>query len=427
MYRINSFFERYIEKIIMLFLFIQPLLDFVAAISINVFNVSLTISSVVRFLFLLFCIYYLIFLSKTNNKKRNLFILGSFIIYLILFVFTIVFYKSFDVFGYEVKNLFNTFYLPIVLVSLLDIFEQYNLKIKLKSIICVYFIYIILILIPNITHTGFSSYDHSKFGEIGWFLSANSIGNILSIMLPFVFLYLIKADLNMFFKACIIIITLYVFFSMGTKVPIFSFYLCFIINFLFYVIKCIKCKEYKYVAFSFCSAFVVVILAIIIIPKTTFYKNIQIHKNYLGFNSYTEMFTNYDLLDHFVFSQRLTFLKNTSVSYNKASLMEKVFGIGYIENYGTDKVSIKTIEIDYFEILYRNGIIGFVLYFSIILPVIIKKARMRVTSLESLEFKLSIMLILLLSLFSGHVLVNPSVGIFVVFTLLKGGFYEEIN
>lgn len=424
---VNTFFERYIEKIILLFLFVQPLLDFIAAISINILNVGLTISSIVRFLFLIFCIYYLIFLDKTNNRKRNLLIFISFIIYLILFGFTIIFYKGIDVFSYEIKNLFNTFYFPIVLISLLDIFEQYNLKVKFKNIIYVYFIYIVLILIPNITHTGFSSYSHSKFGSVGWFLSANSIGNILSIMLPFIFLYLIKSDSNKFFKACIIIIILYVFSSMGTKVPIFSLCLCFIINFMFYIIKWVKSKEYKYVSFSFFSVLIVIILSIIIIPKTTFYKNIQIHKNYLGFNNYAEVFTNYDLLDHFVFSQRLTFLKNTSISYSKSSIMEKIFGIGYIENYGTDQVSIKAIEIDYFEIFYRNGIIGFILYFSIVLPVIIQRIRMKVTSLESLEFKLSIILILLLSLFSGHVLVNPSVSIFIVFILLKGGFYEEIN
>ena len=167
------------------------------------------------------------------------------------------------------------------------------------------------------------------------------------------------------------------------------------------------------------------ITSIIILPKTTFYKNIQIHKDYLGFKNYTEILTNYELLDHFVFSQRLTFLKNTHINYMKSNILQKTFGIGYIENYGTDKISTKTIEIDYAEVFYRNGIIGFIIFFSILIPNIIKLLKQKEKNIQNIELKTSILLILLLSLFSGHILVTPSVSIFVA--LIIGGIYEKIN
>ena len=301
-------------------------------------------------------------------------------------------------------------------------FKQYNIKIKLKDIIYIYMTYIVLILIPNLTHTGFQSYAIAKVGSSGWFTSANSIGNILSILLPFIILFIIKNK-----KTILILLPiLYVFLSMGTKVPILSFIICVITTLLFYIIKWIKEKQNKQILITSLAAIIISITSIIVIPKTTFYKNIQIHKEYLGFKNYTEILTNYKLLDHFVFSQRLTFLKNTQKNYEKSNILQKTFGIGYIENYGTEEISTKTIEIDYFEILYRNGIIGFIIYFSILIPAIknkIKQAKEK--TIENIELKTSILIILLLSLFSGHVLVTPAVSIFVA--LIIGGKYEKIN
>ena len=39
---------------------------------------------------------------------------------------------------------------------------------------------------------------------------------------------------------------------------------------------------------------------------------------------------------------------------NQLSVLEQLFGIGYIENYGTDDVNLKMVERDYFDIFYRE-------------------------------------------------------------------------
>ena len=39
-----------------------------------------------------------------------------------------------------------------------------------------------------------------------------------------------------------------------------------------------------------------------------------------------------------------------------------LLGIGYVENYGTLTENRKTIEIDPFDIVFRHGIIGFLIY-----------------------------------------------------------------
>ena len=88
--------------------------------------------------------------------------------------------------------------------------------------------------------------------------------------------------------------------------------------------------------------------------------------------------------------------------------------MGYIENYHKDNESDKTIEMDYFEVFYRHGIIGCIIFYIVVIPFIyIFFKTKHEKSLLNVEFRLSLTLILLLSLFSGHVLVTPSISIFV--------------
>ncbi len=430
MKKINKFLEKYIKKIIIIYIYAQPLLDVSAAISTNYLNIP-TISSIIRLIFLMLSILYLIFIDKTKNKKQNILFIILLITYIITFSISTIIYKEPQALTYELKNTINTFYFPVILITLLSIFEQYNLKIKLKNIIITYIIYLIFIIIPNITNTGFNSYWHSKQGNVGWFLSANAVGNTLSILLPFITIYIIKNKTNIIKKIIITISILYASASIGTKVPILSIGICTIGTLIYYLIEWIKNKKYKQITLTIITTIIITITSIIIIPKTAFYKNIQIHKNYLGFNNYLEVITNYKLIDHFIFSQRLTFLKNTNETYKQAHLPEKILGIGYIENYGTDQTSTKTIEIDYFEIFYRNGIIGTLLYLYILIPLSKKLInKLKKHNLINTQYKLSILLILLLALFSGHILVTPAVSIFValiITIILQGGLYEEVN
>ena len=410
--KIDSFLNKYIEKILFIFLILNPILDVIAAVGINYFNVSITLSSIFRMIFLFLCISYLLFIDK-NSKKRNIILTVSFIIYLLLDSIVILKYKGLDAYFYEIKNTLNTFYFPFVLISLIDIFKQYKINIDLKQIVIIYSVYLFFILVPNLFHIGFLSYYHSKVGNSGWFISANAVGNILSILLPLILYYILKDKLDLK-KIILIISILYVFVSLGTKVPVLSLFIVFMINIIYFLIKWIKYKEYSKVIISIVISIILVITSIIIIPKTSFYKNIQIHKKFLKIDHYSEILTDYKLMDHFIFSQRLTFLSRTNKNYQKASLPEKIVGIGYIENYGTDEVSMKTIEIDYFEIFYRQGIIGCILFLIIIInPFIESIKKLKEKKLFNLEFKISILLILLLSLFSGHILVTPAVSIYV--------------
>ena len=428
MNKINTFIKNNLEKIITTFIFIQPLLDVLTAISIKKFNIDLTIGSIARVIFLLFCIYYLLIINKENKKKNFIYIilLG---IYLLIFSLITLKFKDINALFYELKNSLNTFYLPITLITMLEMFKEHNIKYKLKYITIIYSIYLLFIIFPALTNTSFLSYSHSKLGTVGWFLSANAIGNILSFLLPIVFYYLMKFSKNLFLKILVIISTLYVFASMGTKVPILSIMIIAIINIFYFFIYNFKKKNYKIISISVLGIILTGFIVLLIIPKTSFYKNLEIHRKYLGIESYSEIFKNYDNINNFIFSERLTFLENTNNSYKSSNKIEKIFGIGYIENYNTPKMSTKTIEIDYCEIFYRHGIVLFILYFIVFIKILILLFNRIFKNLNflNIQYLTSILLILLLSLFSGHILVTPAVSIFIslLFAIIICGYYEE--
>ena len=203
---------------------------------------------------------------------------------------------------------------------------------------------------------------------------------------------------------------------MGTKAPI----LCLIIVLLYYFIlvllKLIKEKKYKWLILLTLFVTLSVVLLIIILPKTAFYKNLVIHLNFLGIKSISDLFT-FKNFDHFIFSSRLTFLKNSFSTFKKASLMQKLFGIGYV----LKNEQLKTSEMDFFVTIIHQGIVGFIiiyyLYFKFVYKIIksyFNKIKENFFDINKSSLIISIIISILSALLAGHVLETPSVSIFVV-------------
>lgn len=259
-----------------------------------------------------------------------------------------------------------------------------------------------------LTNTSFTGYFEGKVGTIGWFNATNEIGAILSGLLPLIF---IKGQsiwkIILLFLAIVI-----VFFSLGSKVTIFAL----LLTVLYFGIKIFKKSSNKKKIITITAPVFItgIITAIILIPKTNFYKNIEIHLDFLKVDSIVDIFKDEHLIDHFIFSSRLTFLENTRTSYLESPITSKVLGVGFIENYGTDQVNLKTIEMDIFDIFYRLGILGFILYL-IPLYIVISNKKNKSNS----EEKLSLALFIFISSLAGHVLTSPAVSIYLILILLN--------
>ncbi len=396
-----------IEKIFIFFLYMQPFLDVSAGILLH-FNYSITISSIIRFLFMGLCIIYLLFVIK--DKKTNYYLL-LLLVYFIFFTITILVSKDISTLTYELKNLISTYYFVIIFLFLLHLYK--NNKFEIKNMSIIYIIYLLLVFFPNILNIGFNSYWHSKEGQSGFFSSANVIGSILSITLPIVLINIKKINCKLII---LLLINMYVIFTVGTKVPVFSFIIILSVNLLYYLISILQKKDYKKIKIMLIPIILVIGISIYMFPKTTFYKNIIIHINFLEKKDNGNITTKH-LIDHFIFSERLTFEERTRKAYNKSNILEKVFGIGYIENYATDKIRLKTIEIDYFDIFYRHGLVGFVLFFIPIIYILKNKIKIRHYNYVKLNIILSLILIFTLALFQGHIFVTPNNSIFVALIL----------
>lgn len=418
MNKLNNWIDKNINKVLFYYLLAQPFLDVIAGIF-TMFDIKNVIGISARLIFFILCSYYLFFMSKKNISKYFLCITY---IYLIMFTLNIAISKDISTLYYELQNTLNAFYFPVTFLALFEIIPRYKIRYSIKQIICLLGIYILFVFIPTITHTNLNSYEISKVGSAGWFYSTNSISAIICIMIPFLLIYIKENKNKFYFWIPYILITLYSIFTLGTKVPILGIGLIIICNIIYILISFIKKKRYIPIIITFLILCSTMVVAINIVPKTSFYKNIKIHMNYLEISSPLDALKNPYLIDHFIFSQRLTFFKHTAISYNNSNIIDKLIGIGYIEGYATDNVNTKTIEMDYFDIFYRHGILGFIIYFTPLFIYLKERKKINYDTYTNLNINLSICFIFILAFFSGHIFIAPATSIIVsIIFVLKNG------
>ncbi|MFV0250416.1 MAG: O-antigen ligase family protein [Bacilli bacterium] len=414
--KINKFLELYINKIVILFLFFGPILDITTSLFNHLTNYQFNFAIVIKLIFMILLVFYYLY---NNKSKVKFYYFITIFIYIFIFSIVVLTQKGTSGFLYEIQNLTRNFFFPICLLTISYLYKTKKINLPTNFIVKILGMYLVLLILPIITNTGFDSYTQGKTGTIGWFYSTNEISGIISIMLPFLVLFIIKLK-NKIFKLLISICIMYIYFKIGTKVPILSALITIILFLLMYLTNIFRNKQINKILGIIVATIVVIIGIVVFIPKTSFYKNIIIHLEFLNIDRIEDL-NDIKIIDHFIFSERITFLENTFQNYKTSSTFEKIVGIGYIENSGKDNVNIKTIEMDYYDILFRYGILGFVLFFiplKLILIKIIKSIlKLNILTFDHMVFIASILLILLLSLFSGHILTAPSVSILVVIIL----------
>ena len=400
--------NKLVNKIITIFLLIGPILDLLTGICLHYFKINLTIGIFIRVVFLLFICIITLFYFKKKNVLIPYLIIG---LYFILYIVGVILYKDKGTF-FEIQNLIKVFYFPIVLISICSIKDKINISNKILFTIMM--MYLLFIFVPLLLGLGYKTYEITKVGTLGFFNAANEVGGIISILTPIMFIILVKGN-NKIIKISSVLIYLIVILMVGTKTPLLTLFITIGISMIYLIINFIKKKEYKKIVISLIILLVGISSLIIVLPKTNFYKNIKTHLEFLEVENITDVFKDEKLVDHFIFSQRLTFLKNRNKLYNKSNTYQKLFGIGYLKN-GKE---FKMIEMDYFDIFYSHGIIGFIIYFIISIYLIIKTIIKDKITYERLMYITSFFLITLLSLLTGHIITAPAVSIIVVMIIIK--------
>ncbi len=397
------------NKILAIFILIQPILDLITGVFIHVFNINLTLGIIIRMLFLIFVMITATFIYKNT---KNLIYYFAFLIYTCLYILGIIIFKdSIGLFS-EIQGLLRVFYFPLMLLSLYSIKEE--LRISKMVLMTSLITYLILIFIPNALNIGFKSYEITKSGTLGFFNSANEISGIISILTP-VMITIFYESKKYVISTLIGILYLVVILTIGTKTPLLSLIITISLAILWLWIKSLKQKKYKIIGISLVTILILSLAVIAVLPKTNFYKNIKVHMDYLKVDDLGDILEKPKLIDHFIFSQRLTFLDKKQKLYKESTIYQKLFGIGYLKN----GKQTKAIEMDYFDIYYSHGIIGCLLFFITYIYILFKilKNRKKIVFSEYMSY-VSLLLIVFLSLFTGHIITAPAVSILVITIIL---------
>ncbi|MBQ7104280.1 MAG: O-antigen ligase family protein [Bacilli bacterium] len=428
------------NKLIYLFLLLQPFIDLVTSIMTRFEIGFISIGVVIRGLFILFMIIYLLFFCNTKYKRLSIlyvFLLG---IYTVLyFVVKSELLSNFNYFMTDIVYLFKYMYFLLLFITMFNFYIEY--KLEYKKIINIFifnlFIYSLLILIPYLTNTSFSSYALNRGdGVVGWFFAANDISVIFISLFPFL---LYKLNEKISFKyILLVVLSIFSCLLIGTKVAYFGILLSLVLG-IFYYLFYIK-NRYKNI-----MLLIIVLLGTILIGNDSSVVG-NIKNRVDKYEEYQETGTNITKEEGeivvkeddtaatiIVFSNRDKLLKRTYEIYESRNSLEKIFGIGFSNRESVDDSGIeKLVEMDLFDILFHGGIALFILYFLPFIFIVIYFIKYIIKNKFKIDLRgwilgYLIFLIFGVSTLSGHVFSSPSVLIYYTFIVILFLEYFDTN
>lgn len=375
------------EYLIIIFLLLGPFLDVTSFL-------GLPISIIVRGIFLASITIYLIL-----NKKERKILLPLLVFGVISFIYQ-YFYLHLGIM-ISLSTIFKFLYLPISILYLKEYLFPMEKSQVLSMILA---IYIGTYLASYVLGIGADAYleTDGKSGFKGLFSSINEFSAILVCLLPIVTTYF-KNKKKYFSMIMFLICSLLCSLLIGTKV---------LMGGILFTIIYLLWQEREKVFFSrtrnqkigICSIIIVILISsCFLFTKTRTYQNMKIQQNFFQ----VEKVISFDFVNRIVYNDRLTFLKDNYNYFKTQSIDKWLFGLD-IENH------TKLVEIDIFDIFFRYGIIGFFVFVSSIIMIVPWKKIYGVD-------RVSMILLLLISLTSGHVLLSPAVSIyFAVYSIPNG-------
>lgn len=411
-----------IEKFFMTFILLQPLLDISAYF-------GLPVSEVVRMAALGIGGIYLLFFTKLNKKVVLYFsLLGGYtIIHLLVNFFMKEPYSLIDEMIYVVKTL----YFVIVLFVYIKVFQSFQKHPKWKNIVfrnvAISITMIVIVLgIAEITDTGKRSYDMlAKSGHTGWFFSGNELSAIMAMGVAF-FTYQIiylssKNKLWQWLSIIPLLLTSWAMMTIGTKVGFGSLIIITVVMLGYLVFRSIQQNK---IHFQLTTWIIVVIGIIVFTPITAIGQNLNI--NYPDnvnvpstlVKKTNKVKANEEIVPVRVLSGREDFLNEAINQYKEAPIAQKVFGMGMGGNY---KQEAKLVEMDFFDLFFNFGVIGFLLLLA---PVIyfMWNTLKNIYHTKKITFEFTLIIISIgiglgTAFVAGHVLSSPAASFYLALAI----------
>ena len=360
-------------KLLVMFLYFLPFIDLLTSIA--TWESKASIGLILKGLFVIIASIYLFY--KNYKKKEYWYLYGIFIIYFLLYGSYLVFNKPNTIF-IEFINVIKIFYFPFLVLF----FSQCENKELSKKLFFYYSLcFLLMYLIPyplGLGHNINEIYENKNL-YLSYFYVGNELVNIFVLVLPIGFLYL-KDKKRIYLLGYLILVFLMIL-LLGTKTMYLSF--LFVIGYFLF-----KKRE------MFKKYLVIVLILLLLLPQSSLYKNIKTSLEYYHIQKVSDLLT-FQNIDNVIYSNRLSFVYNLHKNYQKEDISGKIFGMG------RQKImTMKDAEIDIFDIFYSIGILGFMIYL-VFFALVINKAKLK--GIYAYLF----WLLILISLFSGHVLLSP--------------------
>jgi LCP family protein required for cell wall assembly len=350
----------------------------------------------------------------------------------------------------EIKGIIRTFYFPICIVTILNFVETRDYRFKHRIFVTTVLLYIILLFVPYVFNIGFESYTQDKVGTIGWFFSSNEISSIYGILIAFViFSYNKVKNKSIYFL--IVIFSLYTVLQIGTKVPAVACAVAIMAFITVNIIKYIKNKE-KIIKKQILCGIVILLMFIPMLISSPVVKNYTIYKNFLinhrtesansnfvkiasteaeltrinleDTNSNTEKSLTSEELATIIHSGREDKRIAVASVFDNTKIQNKLFGLGQVD---IQHNGYYLVEIDYIDIFYNYGYIGFIVFilplgllFISIINVFKKHLFIKLISKEEIcAGAVGMVNGMFLGALAGHTLVSPSVSIYVAIIIVE--------
>ena len=411
------------KKFIYCIFLLLPFIDLTSSIMTRFLDLSLSLGSILKGLFLIFLVMYLFIFTKSEYKKISVIFVIITIIFSLLYLITKPIFWNFGIIFNEINYLIKSLFFPISFFAFLCIFDDIGFDKKVVEKLMLYTIitYSALLILPILTRTSFNTYENGLYGMVGWFYAANEISTILVLLFPFSYLLISNKRKYLFLGILpILLVISYV----GTKVSLFgliiSGFIVLIISFLY---------NKKILKNPFLSALIIFIVILTINFGSYTIKNFltvldtpsQTEEIYecvdceeLPGDSLLTKIKKYGLR---LLSQRNYFLKNTNEIYTDNFNTETfLLGLGFNETEYIQNINItKLIEMDILDIFYHLGVIAVILFLTpfIFLLYLLIKEKFKLTK-ERVFYGLMILMSLGISTVAGHVYMAPAVSIYVI-------------
>ena len=422
------------NRILYIILMIQPYVDLLTSLMTRFVNTSITLGILIRGVMVLLGIIYVIFFSKSKYKKKSclyLFLLFSFLICYFLAKPSILFNTKYLI--TEITYVFKFFYVIVMLICLFNFFDQYkpNMRRIFKIIQVNLFSYCFLIVLANITGTAFGTYQYGGVGNTGWFYSGNEIGTITSLLFPFLYLFVNKTDS---YKVLAYIIPVVLGIEIiGTKTSMLGLLISTAIFIVYYSIRFKNGKKKQ-----FFMTIIILFAILISAPNLPVIQNVKNTIVRFEDRQKKEIDKDYsrDVVTNVLFSDRDYYRKKVDALYRKSDVTSKFFGLGFVNREEINDSNIeKLIEMDFYDIFYHYGILGFTIYMipfiyiSIISFKYLLERKFKI-NIKQLILGYCFCISLFVSFIVGHVLGAPAVSLYLalfavlLIYYLKNGQYK---